>query len=152
MSDVTQIVGEAKRQVQLGEAASRGDVERTAASFIEKATEANTRLSRCAEYLRAGLHCEAIHLAEVPPNVLETVSVLDFDGQADWRQLVQNHGLPPLPPLSLELADALNKAYPEYQEIEEFVRKNRLSALARAPVSRRLAGLREIVSRRPFTF
>ena len=152
MSDIQEIVEDAKRLVRLGTAAAKHEVEKTAAAFTTKCRDVNTRLSRCAQYLRYGLHGEAIHLAEVSPKVLESIAVLDFQGQDEWRELIRALGYDSAPPLSLEIAEALNKAYPEYHAIEGLVRKNRLLALARAPVSKRIELLWELAARCPGTF
>jgi hypothetical protein len=95
---------------------------------------------------------EAIHSAELPPKVLETVASLEFEGQAEWRQLVQNHGLDPIPTLALDCSDALRQCQVHVQAIDPLLRKNRVLALSRAPASKRLEVLRELAARCPGTF
>ena len=53
-----------------------------AADYSVACDEINERLRRCGALLRQGLRSEAIHLAEIEPNLLDVVATLDFPERA----------------------------------------------------------------------
>jgi hypothetical protein len=79
------------------------------------------------------------------------VTVLDFPARADWEEAALLYGLPIPPPLQLMLAEVLNEAFASAQPLEQLLGKHRLLALARAPLTARLAVMREISQKDPGT-
>lgn len=119
----------------------------SAAMYAEACAEINDRLRNVARLLHRGLRSEAIQLAEQEPNLLDTFSLLDFSELPTWRQMLVNWGMAEPPELLIEFASELNTAYAEHQPIESLLRRHRLLALARAPLSARIAQLRQLVAK-----
>lgn len=115
-----------------------------ATAYHDACQEVNARLRRCEDFLQKGLRSEAIQLAEAEPPLLEALAALDFPERPQWDQLTGLYGLSPAPKLRTETAEALNRAYPEEQPLQQLLRTHRRMNLARAPVRDRLALLREL--------
>jgi hypothetical protein len=110
-------------------------------------TSVNDRLRHCDELLRRGLREEAIQECRVPPNFLDLVTELDMPEWDAWADYVRQFGIPPQPHLLIDVAADLNQAYAQSQTLQQLLRKHRLHALARSPLSVRL-GLLRLISRR----
>lgn len=105
--------------------------------------EANSRLRRCNEYLRLGLMTEAVHFAEIEPNLLDRLALLDFPEQDQWNQFAAEHNFQNAQ-LLLEIAEALNQAYNDFQTVKPLLEKHRYLALSRAPMNQRLGIMRQL--------
>src|SRR5687767_11483848 len=101
-------------------------VRELAGAYVGACREVNDRLRRCEEFLRQGLRTEAVHYAQAEPVLLEAVAALDFAERPQWEDLAHRHGMPPPPPLLLDTAEALNRAYAEEQPLDELLRRHRL--------------------------
>jgi hypothetical protein len=115
-----------------------------AATYADATDAANERLRRCAHLLAKGLRSEAIQACEQEPNLLEMVSLLDFPELAAWNALLASHGFVLAPPLLLDVAEQLNRAYAEDQQLSRLFRQHRLLAMGRAPLASRITVLRRI--------
>lgn len=116
----------------------------SAAMYAEACAEANDRLRGVGRLLHRGLRSEAIQLAEQEPNLLDMVALLDFEELPTWRDMLVDWGMAEPPEILIEIAADLNKAYAEQQPLESLLRQHRILALARAPLSARIATLRKI--------
>ncbi len=128
---------------------SAADAANMAEQYANYCRMANDRLRRCADYLRRGLLAEAIHYAELKPDVLDLVgdlSLVEFD---QWQTMCRQNGWDVPPPLSEDIAQDLNTAYNVHRPIETLLKKHRLLALARAPLSERLIVLRDLARMDP---
>jgi hypothetical protein len=119
-------------------------VESLEAGYAAAVADVNARLRECDELMRSGHHAEAIQRAEVEPNLLDLVAVVDFSEAAQWIDYVAQFGLPAPPRLRIELAAELNEAYATVEPLKNFLRRHRLHALARSPLSIRIPILRRI--------
>jgi hypothetical protein len=131
----------------LTDPAKQESVRQLAAAYATACQEAGTRLRRCADFLQNGLRAEAIHLAEVEPNLLDELSILDFPEREQWEQICVSYAFPPPGQINFSLAEALNEAYAESLPLEGLLRKHRLLALARAPLTQRLTLMRTIAAK-----
>jgi hypothetical protein len=116
-----------------------------AADYAVACDEINERLRRCGALLRQGLRSEAIHLAEIEPNLLDVVATLDFSERGQWEQVVSHYGIVPPVPLLLDVAADLNEAYAIEQPLTELLKHHRLLALAHASLKHRVNTLRSLV-------
>lgn len=117
---------------------------RLARQYAAAVEAVNVRLAECEELLARGLRTEALQAAEVPPNLLEAVALLDFAERDQWADYVVQFGLPPPPELLLEIAADVNEAYSVEAPLVQLMRRHRLHALARSPLRRRIAVMRQI--------
>ncbi|MEQ8848001.1 hypothetical protein [Botrimarina sp.] len=120
-----------------------------AVAYAEACHEANERLGEIASVLERGLRSEAIGLAERPPSLLDEVQQLDFPRRDEWVALLASLELQTPPPLALEHAAALNRAYGELQTLEPLLKKQRTLALGRAPLAARLQIARRLSEHDP---
>ncbi len=104
---------------------------------------------RCSQAIRKGDVFEAIRLSESEPALLELVELFDFPERIQWESILQSIGIPPPPVLFTDLAKELEKAYATASPLEPLLKKHRVLAIARAPLSRRIAVLREILVLEP---
>jgi hypothetical protein len=114
-------------------------------SYREACQKANDRLRQCEAMLRQGLRGEAIQLAEIEPNLLETVATLHFPGRDRINSVLQRHGLS-LAPLIADAAADLNEAYAMQRPLEGLLNRHRFLALSMAPLKERLDTLRKIAA------
>jgi hypothetical protein len=144
MADPQRLVDDIRAFLQASDQTQTDRLRSLATEYAEACQQVNTRLRRCEEYLRQSLRGEAIHYAQAEPPLLEVVAVLDFPDRPQWHEVVMAYNLPEAPPLRLESAAALNQAYAEAAPLEPLLRRHRRLALSRAPLSERLAVLREL--------
>jgi len=93
------------------------------------------------------LRTEAIQLAELEPPILEVVADLDFAFLDEWQGMLAQWSMQLPPQLERGIAARINAAYAELQPLEQLMRRHRLLALARAPLSARIDVLRQINQR-----
>lgn len=144
MADSRRVVDEIRFFLQSTDQTKSDQLAELATAYAEACVEVNQRLRRCGEFLRQGLRSEAIHLAEAEPNLLDSVATLDMPERGQWDEVVSGYDLARPPVLLVELAEALNEAYAEEQPLEGLLRRHRLLALARAPLSLRLSTMRKL--------
>ena len=120
-----------------------------AESYAATCNEVNARLLRCSQLIRGGNLSEAVRLAEIEPVLLETFAALNFPERMQWAEITRSHQLPVAVPLLEELAREVADAFATVNPLQPLLKQHRLLALGRAPLARRMAVLREIVSMEP---
>jgi hypothetical protein len=118
-----------------------------AAKYATACEEANIRMRRCGELLKAGLHAEVVHLAEMQPRLLEIYATLDFPGREEWDEMAATYGFARAPMLLADVAEAVNRAYLQNQNLADQLQKHRSMAWGRNSVSSRLDVMRSIAGR-----
>src|SRR5689334_15510565 len=99
-----QIVTEINAFLDGAEVGGKEALARLAAAYASACREANERLVICGNYLRRSLRSEAIALAQVEPDLIETVTTLDLPRIDEWIKVCQGAGLSRPPRLVLDLA------------------------------------------------
>lgn len=149
MPDPHGIVGEIEIFLNSKEGLDKGRLQDLAGPYATMCEEANNRLRRCADYLRRGLHAEAIHHAEIQPDLLDLIAGLDFSGSEDWCALCTENNLPVAPALLMDIAEQLNKAYVVERGAKHLLARLRVLSLSRASVGQRLGVLRSLAELDP---
>jgi hypothetical protein len=144
MLDYQRVVDELRSFLQSNDQTLTDPLKELAAQYAQACREANERLRRCEEFLQRGLRSEAVHFAQAEPVLLDLVAALDFPERPQWDEVALQYSLPAPPKLLLETAEALNRAYADEQPLDDLLRKHRLLALGRAPLTARLGVLRRI--------
>ena len=147
--DIQQVVEELRFFLQSSDRTSSDRLGVLAQEYARHCDEINIRLRRCQECLRKGLRSEAIHLADAKPPLLDQVTLLDFPERAEWDETTGMYGLQTSPGLLLDVAADLNEAYALEQPLEGIMRRHRLAALGREPLSVRLQIMRQIQKHDP---
>ena len=147
MADAHNVVERIRNFLQAGHQTALETLRVLAQEYSDACNEVNRRLSRCDEFLRQGLHSEAIHFAQAEPNLLDVLGVLDFPERQEWDQVVAHHSLPAPPVFLIDTATALNRAYAQTAPLNDLLKHHRRLALERAPIGERLAVLRQIAQR-----
>ena len=111
MLDYQRIVDNVRAALFSGGQENEDLLQAAAADYSVALDEVNERLRQCAAALRKGLRAEALHLAEIEPNLLDVVGVVDFAERASWDELLRIKNLVPPAPLLLDAAADLNEAY-----------------------------------------
>lgn len=125
------------------------DAAAAAEAYASLCRRANDRLRRCADYLRRSLYAEAIHHAELRPDVLDLFGSLDLPQFEDWQAMCRQNGWEVPQRLIADAAQELNAAYNIYRPMEDLLKKHRLLALAKAPLPQRLTVLRSLAEMGP---
>ena len=115
-----------------------------AASYSQRCEDVNTRLRECNQLLRQGLRSEALERAMHEPTVIEQVSILDFPERAPFLEACLTADVEPPPKLLTDVANKLQEAAETERVLSALLRKHRLLALARSPLSKRILTLRQI--------
>lgn len=148
-TDIALLVDEIRMAVASSDEADLDLLRDACAQYAEACDAANRRLSECHRLLQRGLRSEAIQECEREPRVLDVVELLDFPEREQWCALLRRWEMAQPPTLKIDLASELNLAYAKEQSLSDLLRRHRLLALARAPLSARLALLRGIRQRDP---
>jgi hypothetical protein len=82
-----------------------------AEDFAAACHAANLRLQQCEAMIKAGDRQQAIQLAETTPNLLDIVTVLEFNGSDNWRGYCQQNSLPDGDRIDARAVRALNECY-----------------------------------------
>ena len=119
--------------------------------YAQVCEEVNRRLQECAVYLRGGNYSEAIRLANTTPHLLDVCATLQFSELEEWKSLCREiPGTTPVEPLLGDVIALLNGACDSASETEPLLKKLRLFALARSPVSDRLVILYQLDRLEPY--
>ena len=110
----------------------------------ELVEEVRTRLEKVERLLSQGLRTEAIEQAELDPNLNDVLTALDFPEVGPWNELLESHEIQPVQPIPVEAAAELNDAYLASGSIEKLLQHYRSISLARAPLAKRVAALRQL--------
>ena len=149
MSEPSQHISEVTRVVELinnffDSNGANHDIGFLHSQFVDFIEDTNDRLRRCDSLLRKGLRSEAIQEAELEPSVFDLVAELDTPFWEVWKQEAVDAGFLPQPDLLLDVAADVNEAYNSHQPLEKLLRRHRVYALARSPLSDRIPILRSI--------
>jgi hypothetical protein len=117
--------------------------------YSHAVVDANLRLRNCDNLLHKGHRSEAIQSAEVEPNLLELVAVLNFTEVEVWTDFVKQFGLSGPPALLTSIAEHLATSYAEEVSLADLMRQHRQHALGRSPLRTRLNIVRRIAERDP---
>jgi hypothetical protein len=115
-----------------------------AEQFDDAVRAVNERLNEAAALLRKNLRSEAIQAASRNPNAMEAAASLDFPELPEWQEILQFLAIQVPQLIDQDKVQQLNEAIVEGQPIEELLKKHRLLAIAKAPLSWRLKVLRRI--------
>ncbi len=144
MAEAQEVVDKLRDVLLAQDQSATPELRDLAVGYADLCRTVNDRIRRCSQLLRQNLRTEAVHLAEASPNVLDQLTILDFPGRNDWRQLCVQYGLPEAPVLDIDSAAAINDAYTAVQPIAVLLAKHRTLAMALAPLPLRLVVMREI--------
>ncbi len=143
MADAYEIVTEITAFI-LQKAEAKGNLSQLATSYAELCRDCNDRLKRCGDFLRRQLRAEAIYHAEIEPDLLDRVTILDMVPGDTWRTICAERELEQAPPLLLDIARDLNAAYSSQEAVQHDLKILRRLSLAQAPLRDRLAALRKL--------
>jgi hypothetical protein len=146
MLDYQRIVDDVRSLLCVQEADAMDFLRAAAADYSVACDEVNERLHQCASLLRQGLRSEAIHLAEIEPNLLDVTALLDFPERPQWDAMTSRCGIAAPTPLMIEAAAALNEAYALERPLSALLQQHRLLALARGPLTARIKVLRRLAA------
>lgn len=149
MYDHQRLIDDIQSLLQAGDALALEGLGPLAADYAAVCDQANERLRACGDLLRRGLRSEALQQAEHEPKLVDLVALLDFPDAAVWRELLSAHRFAQPPALLLEVAAELNEAYALEQPLTALLRQHRWHALARSPLNKRIAILREVTDADP---
>ncbi len=122
-------------------------VRELAGRYATACRELNDRLRGCQQMIEQGFRSQALKLAEVEPNLLDTAALLDFTERDEWEELAASYGWDRAYGLKLEAADLVNQAYEIEETLKPLMRQHRRFALSRAPLKQRIEVLRKIAER-----
>ena len=149
MSDPREIVEQIQSRIRAGRLEDSAALRELAEAYAEACGRANARLRECDDRIGRGLRSEAVHLAEADPPLLDAVAALDFAEQDDWLDVCLRHDYEPPEPLDAAAAAALEEEYLVADSVGGLMRRQRMLALARAPLDRRIEVLRRIAAADP---
>jgi hypothetical protein len=95
----------------LREAVGQSVAPKLAEDFAGTCHAANLRLQQCEAMIRQGDRHQAIQSAETTPNLLDWITVLEFQGADEWRQYCEKNGLAVAEPIDARAVEALNECY-----------------------------------------
>jgi hypothetical protein len=120
-----------------------------ASQYAQHCQEANRRLGQCAEMIARGNKYQTLQLAETQPALLDLVSLLSFDTQAEWRALCKTRSLPVAERIDEKGVRLLNELYatglPPTEELWKVFR----ATISENDDARALSIVRTILSRDP---
>lgn len=149
MSDFQQIVDDIHAYLATRERGQVGDLAQLAENYASACQQTNVRLLRCARFLKNALRSEAVHLADLQPNLPETVDLLQFPESAEWMRVCSANGLRVAPALRTAALAELDRARQRERALEPLLAQHRLLAFAKAPALQRSAVLIALAERDP---
>jgi hypothetical protein len=117
--------------------------------------QANDRLQEMESFLQKGLYAEAVHAAQIDPDLIDVVTTLNIAERDVLEMVIASYNnvhddkIPPVPALATSTAEALNRAYVSVESLDNLLKIHRLLALARAPLVERRNVLLNIIQRDP---
>lgn len=120
-----------------------------AAEYREACDEVNRRLISVTSLLKMGCRDEAVQVADYPRSLLDSVRELNFKQRKDWVQVLADKKLEVPPRLEFPAAVRLEEAYKKLNELAPLLKKNRLLALAQAPLQSRILILNKLIQEDP---
>ncbi len=104
----------------------------------------NARLRDCDDLLKRGLPTEAVFLAKAEPDLLDTVTLLDFPEKSDLLEICELYSITQPEPLLMEVAEVLQEAYTQRETLQPLLAQHQQLVLGRRPLRERIPLLREI--------
>ena len=120
-----------------------------AAEYRTACDEVNRRLISVTSLLKMGCRDEAVQVADYPRSLLDSVRELNFKQRKDWVQVLADKKLEVPPRLEFPSAVRLEEAYKKLDELAPLLKKNRLLALAQAPLQSRILILNKLIQQDP---
>lgn len=120
-----------------------------AAEYRAACDEVNRRLIEVTTLLKMGCRDEAVQVADYPRSLLDSVRELNFKQRKDWVQLLADKNLEVPSRLEFPAAVRLEEAYKKLDELAPLLKKNRLLALAQAPLQSRILMLSKLIEQDP---
>jgi hypothetical protein len=120
-------------------------LEALAREYANACAAANDRLTRCHEFLNKGLRCEAVNHAKTSPDLLDTLTVLEFPERNQWDEVTAAYKLPVAARANPHAAAALNQAFADQAPLASLQSRLRRLALEQGPVGERLTILHELM-------
>lgn len=109
----------------------------------------NDKLLDVSSLLKIGCRDEAVQVAEHPRSVLDSVRELNFGNRKDWLAVLSEKKMELPPRLDFHSAVKLEEAYEKLAELAPLLKKNRLLALAQAPLQSRILILKKLAEKDP---
>ena len=109
----------------------------------------NDKLLDVSSLLKIGCRDEAVQVAEHPRSVLDSVRELNFGNRKDWLAVLSEKKMELPPRLDFHAAVKLEEAYEKLAELAPLLKKNRLLALAQAPLESRILILKKLAEKDP---
>ena len=109
----------------------------------------NEKLLDVSSLLKIGCRDEAVQVAEHPRSVLDSVRELNFGNRKDWLAVLSEKKMELPPRLDFHSAVKLEEAYEKLTELAPLLKKNRLLALAQAPLESRILILKKLAEKDP---
>jgi hypothetical protein len=95
----------------LQQAGNPGIARKLAEDYATACHAVGLRLQQCEAMIKAGDRHQAIQLAETPPNLLESVSLLEFREADEWRAYCDKHGMPVAERVDAQAVQAIKDCY-----------------------------------------
>jgi hypothetical protein len=95
----------------LQQAGNPGIARKLAEDYASACHAVGLRLQQCEAMIKAGDRYQAIQLAETPPNLLESVSLLEFREADEWRGYCDKHGMPVAERVDAQAVQAIKDCY-----------------------------------------
>jgi hypothetical protein len=116
-----------------------------ASQYRQACDEVNRRLIQVSSLLQMGLRDEAVQVADHPRSLLDSVRELNFKQRQQWVEVLAAKNLEVPPRLEFPAAVRLEQAYEKLASLKPLLKKNRLLALAQAPLRSRIVMLKKLI-------
>ena len=117
--------------------------------YSQACDNVNEKLLGVSGLLKTGCRDEAVQVAEHPRSLLESVRELNFGSRKEWIDVLSEKKMELPPRLDFHSAVMLEKAYEKLEELAPLLKKNRLLALAQAPLQSRILILKKLADKDP---
>ncbi len=119
-------------------------------SYRTICTEINSRLAECVELISTGFWYDAVRLAEIEPDLLNAIQLLDFEARPAWEQLAVDFGWKRLAGVAFDRAESLHRAYEVKETLQPLMKRHIELALVRAPLDERIAVMKKLAASDPY--
>ena len=143
------LVREIKAAIMNSETLPNEFIVELSAEYRQACDEVNRRLIEVTSLLEMGCRDEAVQVADHPRSLLDSIRELNFKQRKDWVQVLADKKLEVPPRLEFHSATRLQDAYEKLDELAPLLKKNRLLALAQAPLKSRIVVLNQLIQNDP---
>ena len=144
MIDILKTVGHIRELLRSRYGRNDADLEATARDFADSFQLVMTRLDLCQNFLNNGYRSEALHLAQIEPDILDFVQLSQFEERQKWDLLCAKEGYPVAAQPSENALIDLNRAYAEEEGARDLLQEHRTLALTNGSLFDRITILRAI--------